>query len=108
MMGLGDWRLIVALLSSFIAKENTIATLGILYGSAANGAGLAGRVAATLTPAAALVFLVVQMLFIPCAVTVAAIKQETASWKWTAFNVGLLTAISLSMGVLVYQVGRWL
>jgi len=103
LMGLGDWRWIVALLTSFIAKENTIATLGILYGSAADGVGLAGRVAATLTPAAALAFLVVQMLFIPCAATVAAIKQETASWKWTAFSVGLLMAISLSAGVVTYQ-----
>ena len=102
-MGLGDWRLIVALLTSFIAKENTIARLGILYGSAANGIGLAGRVAATLAPAAALAFLVVQMLFIPCAATVAVIRQETASWKWTEFSVGLLTAISLSAGVVTYQ-----
>ncbi|OIO90550.1 MAG: ferrous iron transport protein B, partial [Anaerolineae bacterium CG2_30_58_95] len=88
-LGLGDWRLIVALLSSFVAKENTIATLGVLYGSEAN-LGLAEQVARTLTPAAALAFLVVQMTFIPCAATVAVIKQETASWKWTAFSVGLL------------------
>jgi len=31
LMGLGDWRLIVALISSFVAKENTVATLGILF-----------------------------------------------------------------------------
>ncbi len=33
-MGLGDWRLIVALLSSFVAKENSVATLGVLFGGA--------------------------------------------------------------------------
>ncbi|MBU4224807.1 MAG: ferrous iron transport protein B [Chloroflexi bacterium] len=104
-LGLGDWRLIVALLSSFVAKENTIATLGVLYGSEAN-LGLAEQVARTLTPAAALAFLVVQMTFIPCAATVAVIKQETASWKWTAFSVGLLLVISFGAAVIVYQLAR--
>jgi len=104
-LGLGDWRLIVALLSSFVAKENTIATLGVLYGSEAN-LGLAEQVARTLTPAAALAFLVVQMTFIPCAATVAVIKQETASWKWTAFSVGLLLVISFGAAVIIYQLAR--
>jgi len=104
-LGLGDWRLMVALLSSFVAKENTIATLGVLYGSEAN-LGLAEQVARTLTPAAALAFLVVQMTFIPCAATVAVIKQETASWKWTAFSVGLLLVISFGAAVIVYQLAR--
>ncbi|MBU2611888.1 MAG: ferrous iron transport protein B, partial [Chloroflexi bacterium] len=104
-LGLGDWRLIVAMLSSFIAKENTIATLGVLYGNEAN-LGLAEQVARTLTPAAALAFLVVQMTFIPCVATVAVIKQETSSWKWTAFSVGLLLVISFGAAVIVYQMAR--
>ncbi len=103
-LGLGDWRLIVALLFSFVAKENTIATLGVLYGNEVN-LGLAEQVARTLTPAAALAFLVVQMTFIPCAATVAAIKQETG-WKWTAFSVGLLLVISFGAAVIVYQLAR--
>lgn len=103
LMGLKDWRLIVALLTSFVAKENTIATLGVLYGISNQSVGLAARVGATLTPAAGLSFLVVQMLFIPCVATVAVIKQETNSWKWTAFSVGLLLTISLIAGVGVYQ-----
>ncbi len=105
LMGLGDWRLMVALLASFVAKENTIATLGILYGMGDPGAGLAEQVAAMLTPAAALAFLVMQMLFIPCAATMAVIKQETGSWKWTAFSVILLLVVSLGAGILTYQLG---
>jgi len=104
-LGLGDWRLIVALLSSFVAKENAIATLGVLYGNDAN-LGLAEQVARTLTPAAALAFLVVQMTFIPCAATVAAMKQETGGWKWPAFSVGLLLIISFGAAVIVYQLAR--
>lgn len=103
LFGLDDWRLIVALLTSFVAKENTIATLGILYGGGEQAGGLAGRVAATLTPAAGLAFLVVQMLFIPCVATMAVIKQETALWRWTVFSLVLLLVISLGAGVVVYQ-----
>ncbi len=104
-LGLGDWRLIIALLSSFVAKENTIAALGVLYGSEAN-LGLAELVARTLTPAAALAFLVVEMTFVPCAATVAAIRQETGAWKWPAFSVGLLLAVSFGAAIIVYQLAR--
>jgi ferrous iron transport protein B len=101
-MGL-DWRMIVALLTSIVAKENTIATLGVLY----QGTGLR-TMAAVITPAAALAFLVIQVTFVPCVATIAAIRQETRSWRWTAFSVGLLLVISGTTGVVVYQVGRWL
>jgi len=103
LMGL-DWRMMVVLLASFVAKENAIATMGILFGSGEDAAGLDATLAGALTPAAALAFLVVQMLFIPCVATVAAIKQETRSWAWTAFSVGLLMVISLSAGIAVYYV----
>jgi ferrous iron transport protein B len=102
MMGL-DWRMIVALLTSVIAKENTIATLGILY----HGSNLA-PLAASITPVAGLAFLVIQLTAVPCVATMAAIRQETTSWKWTAFSVGLLLVISLCAGLVVYQVGRLL
>jgi len=103
LMGMNDWRLIVALLTSFIAKENTIATLGVLYGLNGEAVGLADRVAASITPAGGLAYLAIQLLFIPCVATMAVIKQETASWKWTAFSVALLLAISLATGIVVYQ-----
>jgi ferrous iron transport protein B len=105
-MGLGDWRLIVALLTSFVAKENTIATLGILFGTNGTAMGLAAQVALVLTLPAALAFLVVQMTFIPCLATLAVIKQETGAWKHAFHNLGLLLAISLLSGILVYQIAR--
>jgi ferrous iron transport protein B len=123
LMGL-DWRMIVALLTSFVAKENAIATMGVLFGSAGGGApgmggiglpgtgregGLGAALAGVLSPAAALAFLVVQMLFVPCVATVAAIRQETKSWGWTGLSVGLLLALSLAAGIGVYQVANgWL
>jgi len=105
LMGL-PWEMVVALLASLVAKENSIATLGILFGSGESAAGLQAALAGVLTPAAALAFLVVQMLFIPCIATVAVIRQETKSWGWTAFSVGLLLIISLSGGIGVYQLAR--
>jgi ferrous iron transport protein B len=98
-----EWPVLVALLTSFVAKENTIATLGILYGTTGEGQPLAQVLSGVLTPAAALAFLAVQMLFVPCVATVAAIRQETHSWRWTALDVGLLLFISLGIGIVIYQ-----
>jgi ferrous iron transport protein B len=106
-MGL-DWRMIVALLTSVVAKENTIATLGILFQAGQPGSSLAAGLAATVKPAAALAFLVVQMSFVPCVATIATIKQETHSWKWTALSVGLLLIVSMVAGVAVYQAAHLL
>jgi ferrous iron transport protein B len=113
LMGL-DWRMMVTLLTSFVAKENSIVSLGILFGSTGLTTGGVGqeeaRLAASLgraiTPAAGLGFLVVQMLFIPCVGTVAAIKQETGGWKWTGFSLGFLLVISFAVGIGVYQLAR--
>jgi len=106
LIGLEDWRLIVALLTSFVAKENTIATLGILFGAGEGGITLAEQVAATLTPAAALAFLVVQMTFIPCVATVVVIRLEARAWKWAAFSLGLTLVTSLVAGMVAYVLGR--
>ncbi len=105
LMGLGDWRLIVALLTSFFAKENVVATLGVLFGGQGTNL-LAQQVSLALVPAARLAFLVVTMLFVPCLATTAAIKQETGTWRWAAFAIGLLLVISVGAGILVYQLGR--
>lgn len=101
-MGL-EWRLLVALLTSFVAKENSIATLGILLGSGDAQSGLQAALPAVLTAEAALAFLVAQMLFIPCAATVAAVRQETNSWRWTLISVVMLLVISLAAAIAVYQ-----
>ena len=100
-----DWRLTVALLASFFAKENSIAALGVLFGNAA-GAGLAQSLAAAYNPATALSFLTVSILFIPCAATVAVIRQETGSWKWTAVNIVMMLVVSVAAAALVYQAAR--
>jgi len=102
LMGL-DWKLLVALFASFVAKENSVATLGVLYGAGEQGGGLAQILSGVVTPAAGLSFLTVQMLFVPCVATVAAVRQETGSWRWTVLSVLFLLVLSFVGGVAVYQ-----
>lgn len=103
LMGL-NWQMMVALLSSFIAKENTIATLGTLL--CGQGTGLAQQLRTVLTPASALAFLVVQVLFIPCIATVASIRHETKTWRWPIITIVYQLILSFSMAILVYQIAR--
>ncbi len=103
-----DWRMMVALLTSFLAKENTVATLGVLFRTGQEEIGLAQALAGFLEPAAALAFLAVQMLFIPCAATVAVMRQELGGWRWTIFSIVLLLAVSIGAGVAIYQGGTLL
>lgn len=97
-----DWRLTVALITSFPAKENAIATLGVLFGNSPE-AGLAGALAAAFSTASALSFLVVTMFFIPCMATVAVVKQETNSWRWAGLSVALFLLLSMAAGALTYH-----
>jgi ferrous iron transport protein B len=98
-MGL-PWPMLVAILTSVVAKENTIATLGILYGN------ISTVLPTLLTVPAALALLVFQMLFIPCVGTIAALWQETRSLRWTAASVLMMLALSLGLAAAVYQIGR--
>ena len=100
-MGL-PWPALVALLTNAVAKENTIATLGVLYGN------LSTSLATILSGPASLAMLVFQMLFIPCVATIAAIKQESRSLKWTLFSIAIMLLLAFVSSVLVFQVGRLL
>ncbi|HEX2964619.1 MAG TPA: ferrous iron transport protein B [Syntrophorhabdaceae bacterium] len=99
-----DWRLIVALLSSIIAKENSIATLGILYG--AGEKGLMAVLSQSLSVPSALSFLDFLMLFIPCAATMAVMKQEMNSFKLSFVSLVLMLLISYGSAAAVFHVAR--
>jgi ferrous iron transport protein B len=97
-----DWRMSVALLTSFPAKENAVATLGVLFGGSSN-TGLIQALTTAYSPASALSFLVVTMLFIPCMATIAVIKQETGSWKWPMVSILMYLLLSITSGIVVYH-----
>jgi ferrous iron transport protein B len=106
LMGLG-WKPLVAILTSFVAKENAVATLSVLYGVGENSGALATILSSEFTSASALAFLAAEMLFIPCIATVAAIKQEASSWKWVLVDLVLLGGLTLVVGMLVYHLALW-
>ncbi len=95
------WQEIVALLASLVAKENSVATLSVLYGVGREG--LVQVLPRFMNPASALAFLVVLMLFVPCAATVAVMKQEMGSWKWFIASFLFMLLISFLGGIAAYH-----
>ncbi|MBR3003668.1 MAG: ferrous iron transport protein B, partial [Lachnospiraceae bacterium] len=73
-LGFGDWRIITALISGFMAKESVVSTVSMLYGSTA-------VLLASITPQAAMSLLVFCLLYTPCVAAVASIRRELGH-KW--------------------------
>jgi ferrous iron transport protein B len=96
-----DWKMMTALLTSFIAKENSIATLGVLYGVGEKG--VSNVLPSVMSHASALSFLVVFMLFIPCVATVVVMKQEIGNLKWFLLSLIFMLIISFGSGMTAYR-----
>lgn len=97
-----DWKLTVALISSVVAKENSIATLGVLYNVAEEG--LRKVLSQNVTHASLISFLVILMLFIPCVPTTAVLKSEIGSGKWFVILFFVILFVSLGAGFLSYRI----
>ena len=106
LMGL-DWRMMVALLTSFVAKENALAAMAVL-GSGGQESGLVSALPLMLTQSSALAYLVLQITFIPCSSTLAAILHQTKSWFWTGLTLIYQLLLSLTVGIATYQALRML
>jgi ferrous iron transport protein B len=100
-----DWKMVTALLTSLVAKENAVATLGVLYGVADQG--LLQILPAVMSPASALAFLTVVMLFVPCAATVAVMRREMADRVWFGGSLLLTVAVSYLGGMAAYRIALW-
>lgn len=105
-LGFGKWTFSVALIFGFVAKEVIIGTLGTLYGVGKQG--LIEVLPQVISPLSALSLMVFVLLYVPCMATVAVIKKETGSWKWTIFQVGISTLIAWLMAFIVYTGGIFL
>jgi len=102
-----DWKMLTALLTSILAKENAIATLGVLYG--VGDAGLINMLPSVVSSASGLSFLVILMLFVPCAATVAVMKQEMKDdRRWFYLSLLLTLVISYLSGMAAYRLALWL
>ncbi len=103
-----DWKLGIGLLSGVGAKELVVSTLGVLYATPedAEGAALSSRIA--ITPLSAFCYMLFVLIYFPCIATLAAIRQESGSWKWAIFAALYTTGLAWIVTFIVYQVGGWL
>jgi len=96
-----DWKMMVALISSIVAKENTIAALGILYNVGEYGLRIV--LPSVINHASALSFLVVLMIFIPCVPTAIVMKQELKNWRWFITSLVFMAIVTYVFAFLVYR-----
>ena len=100
------WKMAVAAVSGLIAKENVVATFGLLFGFsevAEDGAEIWGSLAQVMTPIAAYGFLVFNLLCAPCFAAMGAIKREMNNAKWFWFAIGYQCGLAyiVSLGTVV-------
>jgi len=100
-----DWRAAVALLFGFVAKEIVVSTYGTLFGVGGNRAAISTQLQRVFTPLTAYGFMAFTLIYTPCAATLAVIKRETGSWRWTAFAVGYSFALAWLIAFMIYRVG---
>ena len=106
--GGSGWKMAVAAVSGLIAKENVVATFGMLFGFAEvaeNGAEVWGSLAQVLTPIAAYGYLVFNLLCAPCFAAMGAIKREMNNPKWFWFAIGYQCGLAYVVSLCIYQIG---
>lgn len=101
-----DWKLGIGLISGVGAKELVVSTLGVLYTNEEDveNVNLSNRI--PITPLAALAYMLFVLIYFPCIATLAAIKQESGSWKWALFAAGYTTVLAWCIAFVVYQLGN--
>ncbi|MGD9123621.1 MAG: ferrous iron transport protein B [Desulfarculaceae bacterium] len=106
-----DWKVNIALISSFAARESSVATLGALFQEKADeGATLEKRMQAEgtsegRTPLGALAIIIFFALYPPCLATTIMVKVQTASYKWMLFSIIFPTLLGLAAASAVYTLG---
>lgn len=115
-----DWKIGVALIASFAAREVLVSTLSIIYNTGAeeteesetlisaihNETNEAGE--KVWTPLTAVTLMVFFVLAMQCMSTVAVVRRETNSWKWTGFMVAYMTILAYVAAFVTYQGGKLL
>lgn len=107
-LGFGNWEAAVATITGLVAKENIVATYGVLYGIAdatEETSDLLSVIAANFTVVSAFSFIAFNMLCAPCFAAVGAIRREMGSWKWTFIATGFQTFTAYLVALLINKVG---
>lgn len=107
-----DWKIGIALITSFAAREVFVGTMATLYSvEEDDDSSLREKMAAAkhsngskvYTLPAAFSLLIFYMLAMQCMSTLAVVKRETKSWKWPLIQLGYMTALAYGMSWLIYQ-----
>lgn len=107
-----DWKINVALLSSFAARESSVATLGVLFQQDEDqNVSLEERMGAETKAAGATALLGVSIilffaLYPPCLATTVMVKVQTGSYKWMLFSIIFPTLLGLAVASAVYSIGQ--
>ncbi len=105
-----DWRVGVALVPGFAAREVMVSALGTVYsveqGTEADTSALGARLAGSWSLATAL-SLMVWYIFAPqCLSTLAVVRRETNSWRWAAFLMAYMTVLAYGASFVTFQLAR--
>lgn len=113
-LGFGAWQLAAAAITGFIAKENVVGTLAVVYGLtnfidteelALVGSGNEVAAVMGLTKAAALAYLVFNLFTPPCFAAIGAMNSEMQDRKWLWGGICLQFGTGYTAAFLVYQIG---
>lgn len=124
-----DWKMGVGILTGVAAKELIVSSMGVLYsggdvaeagiaaieevadGAAVESTGetmLQTALSKSITPAAAIAFMVFILLYFPCIATFVAIKQEAGGWKWAIFSAVYTIVLAWLVAFAVFHLFSWL
>ena len=109
-LGWGHWEAAVGTITGLVAKENVVATLGILFGFAEvaeNGDEIWTLFAQNFTALSAYSFLVFNLLCAPCFAAIGAIRREMGSAKWTWIAIGYQCIFAYIISLIIFQLGNW-
>lgn len=107
-LGFGNWQSTVAILTGFLAKENIVATFGILFGigeATEENPDLILQISSIFTTVSAYAFMVFNLFAAPCFAAIGAIKREMGSVKWTLIAISYQTCLAYIMALIINQIG---
>lgn len=105
-----DWQMGVGILSGVAAKELVVSSMGVMYSigddveTDTGETKLQQALLNSITPAAALAFMVFVLLYFPCIATFGAIMAETGGWKWAIFSAVYTIVLAWVAAFVVYRV----
>ncbi len=102
-----DWKIAVALLFGFLAKEIVVGSMGVLYGAGEDETALTESLQndPNIYPLNSLGLMAFTLIYMPCLATVGVIRKETGSWKWTLFAIVYGIGLAWLISFMIFRVG---